>query len=95
MRNVEATIEHLKKQIEFYKNEEGRVDSQLTAIRERLNSDKYVLELIEAEKKRNEDYVFSNNKVVGSTIAISKEQAKGIATTHTGTVDGRDTNLNL
>lgn len=53
MKNTTPTIEHLLKQIEFYRGEEDRVSKQLDEIQTRLKSDREVLDILES--KRRED----------------------------------------
>ena len=82
MRNTDATVEHLKKQIEFYRGEEDRVSKQLDEIRKRLYSDAAVLELIEAENKREADSASIK------AAAYPKSMTDSIPLTYTGTQEG-------
>lgn len=76
MRNVEPTIEHLKKQIEFYRVEEDRVSKQLDEIQSRLISDREVLGVLEAEKKLDSERasikVASQNQFTSPYTGIAK-----------------------
>ena len=78
MMEIKPTIEHLKKQIEFYEKEYERVAEQLRGITSRLNSDRYAVKTLETQVKIDED----------TYKALSKGSIPPTTLSYTGTQDG-------
>lgn len=81
MTNTQPTIEHLKKQIEFYEKEETRVLVQLQEIQGRLNSDRAVLDILEDKKGSD-----SLESAVKAQSSITDKQPSTLH--YTGTQEG-------